>query len=90
MKLKTKTYAVRRDASTEIMLEVPEYEAAVLAEIFGAECVRAYEKVSRAVDRDADIEPARLVAKYGLEHVRAALGADYVSAIQAAMKKAKA
>ena len=90
MQIKTKTYAVRRDASTEIVLEVPEYEAAVLAEIFGAECVRVEDKAGRPVDRDVDIEPARLVAKYGIEHVRAALGADYAEAVQAAMKKAKA
>lgn len=89
MLVKATQYAVTRDSSTTIVLTTTDYEALILAEIFGKENVKKLE-ASGTLERDETEESSRLAAKYGLPILRQIFGADYASGVAAAVKKAKA
>lgn len=91
MLVKANTYDVSRDAYTTLVIQAPDYEAKVLAELFGKDHVVQKKTVEPVVlERDEDTEAARLSAKYGVEVLRAVFGAGYDSAIAAAVKKVAA
>lgn len=91
MLVKANSYEVTRDAYTSIVVQVPDYEAKVLAELFGMDHVVLKKNTEPVtVERDEETEAMRLAAKHGPETMRSVFGADYERAIAAAVKKAAA
>ena len=88
MLVKANSYEVTRDAYTSIVVQVPDYEAKVLAELFGMDHV-VLKKNTEPVTVERD-EAMRLAAKHGPETMRSVFGADYERAVAAAVKKAAA
>ncbi len=70
-----KDVTVRRDAMTITPVSIPDYEVAVLRNLFGKENVTVGE-VLRTISVDPEGEYERLCAKYGFEVIAKIFGED--------------